>query len=90
MKRGWISAYAKNISSHGMLVHTGRSLLPVGDVVELAGPAAWKLESKTGLPKAVIVHSKQGTTGLMFTTCREKIPTAEGNDLIEQKELGAR
>lgn len=65
---GCIKALVKNISTHGMLVDTGRSTLPKGVVVELAGPASWKLESKSGLPKALIVHSKEGKAGLMLTT----------------------
>lgn len=65
---GCIKALVKNVSAHGMLVDTGRSTLPKGVVVELAGPASWKLESKMGLPKALIVHSKNGKAGLMLTT----------------------
>lgn len=68
MKRGWISALVKNISEQGMLVYTGRSILPVGDIVELAGPAAWPLKCKSGLPKAIIVHSEGRKMGLMLTS----------------------
>ena len=50
-----------------MLVDTERSTLPIGSVVELAGPASWKLESRTGLPKGLIIHSKEGKAGLMLT-----------------------
>ena len=67
---GCIKALVKNVSAHGMLVDTGRSTLPKGLVVELAGPASWKFESKTGLPKALIIHSKDGEAGLMVTTNR--------------------
>jgi len=72
-QNGFIKGLVKNISRHGMLVDTGRSTLPNGAVVELAGPASWKLESKMGLPKALIIHSKDGEAGLMLTTNRGKI-----------------
>lgn len=65
---GCLKALVKNVSMHGMLVDTGRSTLPMGIVVELAGPVSWKFESKTGLPKALIIHSKDGKAGLMLTT----------------------
>jgi hypothetical protein len=68
---GCIKALVKNVSAHGMLVDTGRSTLPQGVVVELAGPASWKWESKLGLPKALIIHSKDGKAGLMLTTSRK-------------------
>ena len=64
---GCIKAFIKNVSPHGMLVDTGKYTLPKGAVVELAGPASWELQSKMGLPKALIVHSKDGMAGLMLT-----------------------
>jgi len=70
---GWIKALVKNVSTHGMLVDTGRSTLPKGTVVELAGPAAWQLESKMGLPKAMTIHSKDGKAGLMLIATKWKI-----------------
>jgi hypothetical protein len=62
---GFIKASIKNISADGMLVDTGQSTLPMGAVVELAGAGAWQLESKLGLPKALITHTdKDGHTTL--------------------------
>lgn len=63
---GFINASVKNSSVGGMLVDAGRLTLPKGRVVELAGEAAWRLESKTGLPKALIIHAKDGLMGLML------------------------
>ena len=74
MKKGWIRALVKNISEQGMLICTGRAKLPVGDIVELAGPAAWKLESSMGLPKGFIVHSDGVRMGLMLVTNGGKSP----------------
>lgn len=76
---GLITAAVKNVSAYGMLVDTGRSTLPKGAVVELAGPASWTLESKTGLPKALIIHAKDGQTGLMLIANREKITAPSVN-----------
>jgi len=64
---GCIKALVKNFSAHGMLVDTEQSTLPIGSVVELAGPASWSLESRTGLPKGLIIHSQHGKAGLMLT-----------------------
>ena len=63
---GCIKALVKNASRDGMLVEMERSVLPKGSVVELAGPASWGLQSKTGLPKALVIHSKDGKAGLML------------------------
>ncbi len=76
---GFIKAAVKNVSAYGMLVDTGRSILPKGAVVELAGPAAWKLESKTGLPKALIIHANDGQMGLMLIANREKVADPSGD-----------
>ena len=65
-KMGCIRAVVKNFSTHGMLVDTEQSRLPKGSVVELAGPASWKYESRKGLPKALIIHSQDGKSGLML------------------------
>ena len=70
---GFISAAVKNVSTNGMLVDTGRYALTKGTVVELAGAASWRLESKMGLPKALVVHSNDGQTGLMLILNREKV-----------------
>jgi hypothetical protein len=77
-KMGCIKGLVKNISTHGMLVDTERSTLPKGSIVELAGPASWKLESRTGLPKALIIHSKDGKVGLMLTEDSGKIAELAG------------
>lgn len=77
-KMGCIKALVKNFSSHGMLVDTKRSTLPKGTVVELAGPASWKFESRTGLPKALIIHSQDGKAGLMLTEDSGKIAELSG------------
>ena len=77
-KMGCIKGLVKNVSTHGMLVDTGRSTLPNGSVVELAGPASWKLESRAGLPRALIVHSKDGEVGLMLTEDSGKITELSG------------
>ena len=77
-KMGCIRALVKNFSAHGMLVDTERSTLPKGSVVELAGPASWKLESRTGLPKALIIHSQEGKAGLMLTEDSGKIAELSG------------
>lgn len=77
-KMGCIKALVKNFSAHGMLVDTERSTLPKGSVVELAGPASWKLESRTGLPKALIIHSEDGKAGLMLTEDSGKIAELSG------------
>ena len=75
---GCIKALVKNVSTNGMLVDTGRSTLPKGVVVELAGPASWKLESKTGLPKALVVHSENGKAGLMLEANSTRIARLPG------------
>ena len=62
---GCINARVKNISDYGMLLETGQSTLPTGEVVELAGPASLQLESRFGLPRALIIHSKGGQAGLL-------------------------
>ena len=64
---GCINAVVKNVSPQGMLLDTGEFTLPQGTVVELAGPASQLLESRMGLPKALIVHSNSGMAGLMMT-----------------------
>jgi hypothetical protein len=56
---GFINASLKNVSRHEMLVDTGQFSLPKGTVVELAGAGAWQLESKMGLPKAMISRANQ-------------------------------
>jgi hypothetical protein len=76
---GFIKAAVKNVSAFGMLVDTGRSTLPKGAVVELAGPASWKLESKMGLPKALIIHAKDGQMGLMLIANRGKVTGPSGD-----------
>ena len=87
---GSIKALVKNISAQGMLVDTGRPTLPEGAIVELAGPASWKLESKTGLPKALIVHSKDGKAGLMVTANRqEAVDLSQGTSTIRLKKQGS-
>lgn len=63
---GFIDAFVRNVSATGMLVDTGRFSLTKGAVVELAGAASWRLESKTDLPKALIIHTKHGQTGLLL------------------------
>ena len=70
---GFIKAWVKNASADGMLVDTGQFALPKGAVVELAGAAAWQLESKMGLPKALIIHAKDGPTGLMLLANKKKV-----------------
>ena len=75
---GCIKAFVKNFSTHGMLVDTEPSTLPIGSVVELAGPASWKLESGIGLPKALIIHSMNGKAGLMLTRDSGKIVELSG------------
>ena len=67
---GCINAAVENMSTQGMLVDIGRSILPKGVIVELAGPAAWKFYSKMGLPKALTIHSNNGKVGLMLITRR--------------------
>jgi hypothetical protein len=69
---GFIDALVKNVSATGMLVDTGRFSLNKGAVVELAGAASWRLESKIGLPKALIVHANNGQTGLLLIAHRSK------------------
>ena len=80
---GCINASVENISHHGMLLDTGQSTLPIGAVVELAGPVSRRLESRMGLPKAVIVHSNQGKAGLLMVTGNSGINRlpVENNDL---------
>lgn len=63
---GCIKGLVKNASRDGMLVVIERAVLPKGSVVELAGPASWILQSKTGLPKALVIHSEDGKVGLML------------------------
>ena len=83
---GFIGASAKNISASGMLVDTGRFSLPKGAVVELAGAAAWELESKLGLPKALIVHVNDGKMGLMLIENRGKVAALWGNSQSDRAE----
>jgi hypothetical protein len=66
-KVGCIKGFVKNFSLHGLLVDTEQSTLPKGSVVELAGPASWSFKSRNGLPKGLIIHSKDGKAGLMLT-----------------------
>ena len=54
---GFINAWIKSISKDEILVETGEYPLPKGAVVELAGAGSWQLESKMGLPKAMISHA---------------------------------
>jgi hypothetical protein len=77
-KTGCIKALVKNFSMYGMLVDTEQSTLPKGSMVELAGPASWKLESRAGLPKALIIHSQDGKAGLMLTEDSGKITELSG------------
>jgi hypothetical protein len=64
---GFINALIKNMSRHEILVETAQYSLPKGAIVELAGAGAWQLESKMGLPKALISHAgKYGETVLML------------------------
>jgi hypothetical protein len=74
-RMGCIKGVVKNISRHGMFIDTGECALPKGSVIELAGPASWKLEGRTGLPKGLIIHSKDGKVGLMLT--------AESGEIVE-------
>ena len=78
-RMGCVKGLVKNFSSHGMLVDTERSTLPKGSVVELAGPASWNINNKTGLPKGLIVHSKDGKAGLMLATESGDIVEISGN-----------
>lgn len=77
-RMGCIKALVKNISKHGMFIDTGQCTLPKGSVIDLAGPASWKLESRTGLPKGLIIHSKDGKVGLMLTTETGEIAELSG------------
>ena len=77
-KTGCIKVLVKNFSMYGMLVDTEQSTLPKGSMVELAGPASWKLESRAGLPKALIIHSQDGKAGLMLTEDSGKITELSG------------
>jgi hypothetical protein len=64
---GFITASIKNVGTDSMLVDTGQFTLPMGSVVELAGAGSWQLESKIGLPKAMITHANSdGQTMLML------------------------
>jgi len=76
---GCVKGSVKNFSSHGMLVDTEDSTLPKGSVVELAGPASWRIKNKTGLPKGLIVHSKDGKVGLMLATESVEIVELSGD-----------
>jgi hypothetical protein len=86
---GFITASVKNVSANGMLVDTGRFALPKGSIVELAGAASWKLESKRGLPKALIIHAADGLTGLMLIANRGKVADLWGNSQSERTEEAA-
>jgi hypothetical protein len=70
---GFINALIMNVSADGMLVDTGQFSLPKGAVVELAGTGSWLLESKMGLPKAIITHAKNGQAGLMLLSSVRKV-----------------
>jgi hypothetical protein len=70
---GCIKGLVKNVSTYGMLVNMGRSTLTKGSVVELAGPASWKLESGAGLPKALVIHANDGNVGLLLIAYSGKI-----------------
>jgi len=73
-----------------MLVDTERSTLPKGSVVELAGPASWRIKNKTGLPKGLIVHSKNGKAGLMLATGSGEIEELSGDrTTVNLKKRGA-
>ena len=64
---GCINALIKNMSKNEILVETAQYSLPKGAVVELAGAGSWQLESKMGLPKALIGHAdRNGETLLML------------------------
>jgi len=63
---GIIRATVKNVCADGMLMETGRSVLPKGAVVELTGTTLRKLESKMVRLKGLIIHAKDGVAGLMF------------------------
>ena len=90
-KMGCMKASVKNFSTHGMLVDTEQSTLPKGSVVELAGPASWKFDSRAGLPKALIIHSRDGKAGLMLTEDSGKIAELSGiTTTITLKKRGIR
>jgi len=75
---GCIKGLVKNVSAYGMFVDTGQTTLPKGTVVELAGPASWKFESRMGLPKALIIHSHDGKSGLMLTANSGRLAEISG------------
>jgi hypothetical protein len=77
-RMGCIKGFVKNISTHGMFIDTGQYTLPKGSVIELAGPASWRLEGGTSFPKGLIIHSKDGKSGLMLTAYSGKIAGLSG------------
>ena len=81
-RMGTLKGLVINISIRGMLIDTGQCALPKGSVVELAGPASCKLESRTGLPKGLIIHSRDGKAGLMLTEESGEIAELSGMSTI--------
>ena len=79
---GCIKGLVKNFSSHGLLIDTERSMLRKGSVVELAGPASWRIKNNTSHPKGLIVHSKDGKAGLMLSTESGEIVELSGDRTI--------
>lgn len=77
-KMGCIKGLVKNISTNGMYIETGQYALPKGSVIELAGPASWKLKSRTGLPKGLVIHSEDGKLGLLLTAGSGEIAEMSG------------
>ena len=77
-RMGCIKGLVKNISTNGMYIDMGQYALPKGSIIELAGPASWRFESRTGLPKGLIIHSKDGKVGLMLTASSGKIAGFSG------------
>lgn len=64
---GFVNALIKKTCKNEIHVETTQWPLPQGAVVERAGAGSWQLESKMGLPKALISHtSKDGETALML------------------------
>jgi len=78
---GFITASIKNVSADGILVDTGQFSLPKGAVVELAGAGSWQLESKIGLPKALITHvDDDGQAVLMLLSTGAKVADMRDNN----------
>jgi hypothetical protein len=61
-----LTARARNLSRHGMLVDTGHRLLKQGTVVELADTEQQENGPRPKRVKAMVVHAAGNLAGLMF------------------------